>query len=446
MITQSNGNNSATQNADSRVATGDRTTLEIPISSRLLASIPADICSDRPALIQYIERAAEVGVMAMAQAGVHLETDVVRREFTDFSLQVQQIRDGLKDLLATELTAEDSRLARQLHHYFSTEGKLDRLIQSLESNLADPSREASIPGQIKHLFQAHFFDASAPFQRALDISDDNSPLKKFVIAQQTRIQEIQDRYAERQTALEEKIDSSFEKIFNHIGYRDAIEESESKGTRKGFAFEEKIAEMLILFNRHHDAIEIVGDQSESASRKKVGDVMISVEQGGVSTGQIIVEVKSGTFTINGKNGIETQLLDAIDYRDAAGGIAVVTREHAKKTQQSITRLGTNRLVVVVDPEDEQYGFLPLEIAYFLMRDALVAAATSSECEATQNKQAIEQTISEILSSLAIVKAMRGNCKQIAESANQVRDDIHELNLSLKEKVKDLRQLLGFASQ
>ena len=126
MITQSNGNNSATQNAGSRVASGDRTTLEIAISSRLLASIPADICSDRPALVQYIERAAEVGVMAMAQAGVHLETDVVRREFTDFSLQVQQIRDGLKDLLATELTAEDSRLARQLHHYFSTEGKLKR--------------------------------------------------------------------------------------------------------------------------------------------------------------------------------------------------------------------------------------------------------------------------------------------------------------------------------
>ena len=317
------------------------------------------------------------------------------------------------------------------------------MIQSLESNLADPSREASIPGQIKHLFQAHFFDANAPFQR-LDISDDKSPLKKFVVAQQTRIQEIQDRYAERQTALEEKIDSSFEKIFNHIGYRDAIEESESKGTRKGFAFEETIAEMLTLFNRHHDEIEIVGDQSESASRKKVGDVLISVEQGGVSAGQIIVEVKSGTFTINGKNGIESQLLDAIDYRDAAGGIAVVTREYAKKTQQSITRLGTNRLVVVVDPEDEQYGFLPLEIAYFLMRDSLLAE-TKSESEESQDMQAIEQTISEILTSLAIVKGMRGNCKQIADSANQVRADIHELNLSLKEKVKDLRQLLSIAS-
>lgn len=380
MIKQSNGQAEATLREDNRIKSDGDTLVEIAISSRVFASIPPDICGDRPALVQYIERAAEIGVMAMAQAGVHLETDVVRREFSDFSLQVQQIRDGLKDLLANELTADDSRLARQLNHYFSTEGKLDKMIQSLASHLADPAQEASIPGQIKHLFQKHFFDANAPFQKVLDISDDNSPLKRFVATQQTRIQEIQDRFAKRQTKLEEKIDSSFEKIFNHIGYKDAIDESESKGTQKGHVFEKSVAEMLSLFNRNQDIIEFIGNTSESQSRKKVGDVLIAIEQEGIEAGHIVVEAKAGKYSINGKDGLHAQLLDAIDYRDASGGIAVVIRKHAKKKQQSITRLGRNRLLVIVDPEDEQHGFLPLELAYLTLRDFLVTAAINQNAE------------------------------------------------------------------
>ena len=48
----------------------------------------------------------------MAQAGVHLDTEIVKTEFSEFSNQIGCISKGLEELLSEELTDEDSRLAR----------------------------------------------------------------------------------------------------------------------------------------------------------------------------------------------------------------------------------------------------------------------------------------------------------------------------------------------
>ena len=166
--------------------------IEITIPASTVGRVPEEIRAERSLLSVYLQRATEIGVMAMAQAGVHLETDIVKSEFAGFTQTMGRIRTGLEELLADELTDDDSKLARQLRTYLDDDGRFSRVVRNLSEQLSDPERENSIPGRVQALLHETFFAADAPFRRALDIADDASPLKRFVLDQQRRVKEFQE--------------------------------------------------------------------------------------------------------------------------------------------------------------------------------------------------------------------------------------------------------------
>ena len=212
---------------------GQANGFEIVVGAELLNAVPNEVRSDDGALRHYIHRAIEIGMKAMAMAGVQLDREIVKEEFADFANRVGDLGKGLQEVIGQELTEEDSKLARQLSHYLGDDGKLGRAVSQLEEQLVDPDRENSIPGSVKTLLNETFFDADSPFRKAMDIADDNSPLKRFVVNQRQQFKEFQEDQVKNQTELSKTIEANFEKIFNHIGYKSELDESESKGSRKG---------------------------------------------------------------------------------------------------------------------------------------------------------------------------------------------------------------------
>lgn len=151
------------------------TDVRIQVPWSLIQEVPEQLRSDQDQLEEYLIRAMEIGLKAMAQAGITLDTDFVRHEFHQFSANLNVMRDGLQKLMAEELTAEDSKLAKCLRDYLADEGRLARTVRALSSELGDPQREGSIPGRIRTLLDETFKHANSPFQRALNIGDDSSP-------------------------------------------------------------------------------------------------------------------------------------------------------------------------------------------------------------------------------------------------------------------------------
>ena len=419
---------------------GQANGFEIVVGAELLNAVPNEVRSDDGALRHYIHQAIEIGLKAMAMAGVQLDREMVKDEFAEFANRVGDLGKGLEKVIGQELTEEDSKLARQLSQYLGDDGKLGRAVRQLEEQLVDPERDNSIPGSVRTLLNETFFAADSPFRKALDIADDNSPLKRFVVNQRQQFKEFQEDQVKNQTALVKSIESNFEKIFDHIGYKSELDESESKGSRKGGDFEDQCTDVISSVAINKDEVNRVGRETVDGTRVKRGDVLVQVNQGGFDSKRIVVEAKSGTYSRDGKNGVLNQLKTAMNFRGAEGGIVVVTSEHAGKRQQTFDRIGSNRIIVVVDPSDEDNGFLPLEVAYAVLREELLSQQTVESGDGPDIVSA-EGTIAEIQTSLSLVKSMKSNCTEAKKNVINVREAIEKLEEQVRDKLKVLRSQL-----
>ena len=264
-----------------------------------------------------------------------------------------------------------------------------------------------------------------------------------MVNQRQQFKEFQEDQVKNQTKLTESIEANFQRVFDHIGYKSELEESESKGSRKGGDFEDQCTDVIssVAFNK--DEANRVGRETIDGTRVKRGDILVDVNQEGFDDKRIIVEAKSGSYSLTGKTGVLNQLTAAMQFRNAEGGIVVVTADHAGKRQRTFDRLGSNRIVVVVDPTDEENGFLPLEVAYAVLREELLSQQTVESSEGP-DITAAEGTIAEIQSSLTLVNSMKSNCTEAKKNVTNVREAIVKLEEQVRDKLKSLRSQLRIA--
>ena len=119
---------------------------------------------------------------------------------------------------------------------------------------------------------------------------------------------------------------------------------------------------------------------------------------------------------------------------------MVTTDHAGKRQRTFDRLGSNRIVVVVDPADQDNGFLPLEVAYAVLREELLSQQ-AVDCTDGPDLAGAEGTIAEIQSSLSLVTSMKSNCTEAKKNVTNVREAICKLEDQVRERLKNLRSQL-----
>jgi len=426
-----------TDDASPQVRAGVR----ITIPDRIIQALPAEL-RDEPAQREpYLLKALELGLKCLAVAGVHLDTDVVRTEFGRVEEAVKAIEKGLRELMAAELTDEDSRLLKTLKGGVSD---LATKLSALGAELADPARADSVPGRTKRLLDDFFNGADGTFRKAMSLSHKDSPLRLFLDETDRKIRQYRADLDDRFRPFEErftKLEANIGRLLEQAGFKQDLQEARDKSSAKGTPFEEQVADVLAHVAFNSDRVDRIGDDAVDGTRVKRGDVLVHVEQEEGEVGRIVVEAKAGAHAVRGKDGLLKQLADAMEYRDAQAGIAVVTKEHAGQRQRVYDPQGRDRIVVVVDPGDEKAGFLPLELAYLSLRDRLLAIRREGGDEGPDTAAA-ENEILGIANALNTVQAMKRNCTEINKNADKVRTDLEEMEKSIRERIGALQRHLG----
>jgi hypothetical protein len=151
----------------------DRLTIVDPAAAAQVAETAAE---DRAALV---ERALRIGLTALAQAGVTVNVDVVRREFESLLGQTQATNEkaarALEDVLRQNFADGDGRLPRTLEKFLGDRGAL----RSFVNELFDETRRDSAIGRMKLLLGTYFDGDASRLALLLDPTRLNSPLHQF---------------------------------------------------------------------------------------------------------------------------------------------------------------------------------------------------------------------------------------------------------------------------
>ncbi|MFH7242135.1 MAG: hypothetical protein ACHWZW_04715 [Spirulina sp.] len=431
--------------------------LHVPLD--VLVSIPASIRQDEIRLNDYLIHGLKLGLGALAQAAVSLDTTeyvaTIQREFAAIQQSWSQLqtesRQELEQLIDQELTGENSALATELKRYLADGGTFTKALEDIHRKLADPNNLTSIPGQVKALLSAAFEQADAPFRKALSIADHNSPLGQLLEHQQRELANHKAAITQLHTNLHQEFKEQFELIKNGLNIQALLEQQQAeqsalleKSIQKGRPFEVVAAECLDQASRYcKDIVTPLSDELVEGTGRKVGDVLVEIFDEACADIKIVVETKAGQYNIGGKRGLIKQMQEAMEFRNAQAAIAVVHRDYAKQNQAVYSELGHNLVMVAVDPDNEESGLLPLELAYLSTRSKLIALHRKGSSEQL-DLNAIQQTIDQLSACLNSAQAMKANCTAAKTSVDKVYADIQQMESGVKQQLSTLRSQLGLA--
>jgi hypothetical protein len=361
--------------------------------------------AERPLLV---ERALQVGLIALRNAGVTVNVDYVQKEFVRLLGQVAEVHrraEEAVDRSLREAFADDSgRLPRTLERFLGERGSLPRLVDEL----FDEERRDSAIGRIRTLLEGYFDGDGAVLARLLDPDREGSPMHGF----RDEVREGLDKLAERLTRLE--VGSS------------ARAAERAKGTAKGTDFEDVVEQRLgILAGGLGDLVERTSTTAGDALHAKKGDFVLEVDPGasGGCPARVAIEAKDRHLSLP---EIVREIEAAKDNRRAPVALLVFSPGHAPSGTAPLTLHGGD-VLCELDPEDpDDPGF---DAAVRLARSLAIAAARQRDGEAI-DVEAVGRNLDALRLRVDAVKGMRTNVTDIGRLAAQLGADLDGLRAEL----------------
>ena len=232
----------------------ERLVVTDPTLAAFLAERPAD---DRADLI---ERAVRIGLIALQDAGVTVNVDVVRAEFEKLMRQAESVNEkaalALEQTLRQNFADGDGRLPRTLEKFLGDRGAL----RSMVDELFDPTKRDSAIGRMGSMLERYFDGDTSKLAVLLDPTRLNSPLHQFR-------QEISAGFK----AVEERLIA----IEATAAARGA---ERARSTAKGGDFEDLLETMLADVCRGAgDLLDRTGTEPGSVIKSKKGDFVLTVD-------------------------------------------------------------------------------------------------------------------------------------------------------------------------
>ena len=367
--------------------------LSIEIPDKILKKVNEQIGDED--IERFLLECLDVGLSAVNQASLGMDFSVVEKGFDDFSVE------------------------------------LNRRLMGDESDLAKSIRD-------------HFTNADSPFRLALDPSNENGPVGRFVKHQESTQDKINDNYDQIQKDLIKEVQDQFTAIKLAMDYegimkrkQDELDAKDKVGTAKGTDFEMEIISFISSKVSNNDNVQGTGTKSETGTTRKVGDVGISINPDNSDPFDITLEVKAGKFTMDGKESLLLQLNDAMEIRKAKAGIAVADIEYAGKTHNDVVRrVGRNRYVVLVDRKNQD--FAPVEAMYWALREAVVLEKKVETGLITSED--IQTQVQGIANEISILRALRKNITDATNNILAERDKLTTMESNIKWRLNELKNL------
>src|SRR6266545_6506077 len=126
-----------------------------------------------------VERALRIGLLALQDAGVTVNVDVVRAEFEKLVRQAESVNEkaalALEQTLRTNFADGDGRLPRTLEKFLGDRGALRGMVEEL----FDESKRDSAIGRIGRMLERYFDGDASKLALLLDPTRLNSPMHQF---------------------------------------------------------------------------------------------------------------------------------------------------------------------------------------------------------------------------------------------------------------------------
>jgi len=366
-------------------------TLIVP--DKILDKINDKISDDN--IDQFLLECLDIGINAVNQATTGIDFSVVERGFETFSSELNK-----------KLMGDESELATAI--------------------------------------RAHFTNSDSPFRIALDPTNESGPVGKFVKEHQDAQQKINDDYEKIQTDLIADIENEFKEIKLAMDYEGILkrkqEELDAKdkvSTAKGIKFESEIEGYLATKISNNDSVKNTGTETASGTNRKVGDLGIYVTADDGIEFDIAIEAKSGKFTMDGLDSLLLQLNEAMEIRNAKGGIAIADAAYAGiRHTDAVRRVGRNRYVVLVDRDNMDFG--PVETMYWALREAIYLDGNEDSNEISIED--ITTHVQGIANEISIIQAMRYNLTTATNNICVERDKLGTMSKNIKWRLRELKNL------
>ncbi len=354
--------------------------------------------AERPAgdRAELVERAVRIGLLALQDAGVTVNVDVVRAEFEKLMRQAETVNEKAAQALEQTLRANfadgDGRLPRTLEKFLGDRGALRTMVDEL----FDESKRDSAIGRIGSMLERYFDGDASKLAVLLDPTRLHSPMHQFR-------QEMTDGFK----SLEERL-VAIEAAASARGAERA------RSTAKGGDFEDLLEAMLAdLARGAGDLLDRTGTEAGSVMKSKKGDFVLTLDAR-IARGcdvKVVVEAKDRPMSMR---AIREELREARENRGAAVAVVVFSQAHAPSGIAPFHLVGDD-VYCVIDPDDPQPA--TLEAAIRLAR--LLALASLVEREVEMDAAAIGTALTAIREQLEVIRSLKAQLTSISNATKAV---------------------------
>src|SRR4051795_6985351 len=306
----------------------DRLTVEDPALAVFLAERPED---DR---VDLVARAVRIGLLALQDAGVTVNVDVVRGEFEKLVRQAESVNEkaaqALEQTLRTNFADGDERLPRTLEKFLGDRGAL----RSMVDELFDETKRDSAIGRIGGMLERYFDGDASKLAQLLDPTRLHSPMHQFRQEIAAGFKGIEERLVAIEAAAA------------------ARGAERAKSAAKGADFEALLESMLGEIARGAgDLLDPTGLETGAVLKSKKGDFVLTVDAR-VARGcdlKVVIEAKDRPMSMR---AMRDELREARENRGAAVAVVVFSAAHAPAGVAPFNLVGDD-VYCVIDPDDPE---------------------------------------------------------------------------------------------
>jgi hypothetical protein len=384
-----------------------------------------------------VRRTIEIGARVLDREETAVEVDYVRREFEHLT---QAHRETVEEQYREAVERIEEGLTRALGDD-EAPGALSAALESHSDQLAEmiadtfgEDREGAVQAQIRRILD----ERDEEFVRRLAIDDERNPLNPLLAGLRTWTKERKEDQDTRDEKLETKLDELLAKAAELAGLdqgREALDEAEQAGTRKGRSFEDRVDAALerIASTRGDASSHTGGEGAEGGGRK--GDSLVELGAAdGPAVGRIVFEAKDKKLS---KNDAWRELNEAMAARAASFAVLVVAgEERVPSGRETLTEYEGNKLIVAVDREEPDG--LALEVAYRL---AAARVAMARDRDLTVDAPAVRDAAEEAVTCLRQAQAVRAALTGIKTSSDKARANLDEMVEAVRARLERVESLV-----
>ncbi len=391
---------------------GDRIVLErfVLRDAQLAAVLGERAPEDRPAIV---ERALRIGLLALQDAGVTVNVDVVRTEFEKLVRQNEQMNvraaEALDQTLRSNFADGDGRLPRTLERFLGDKGALRAYV----GELFDETKRDSAIGRMRTLLGTYFDGDASKLAVLLDPTRQNSPMHQFRVEIGREFEKLNERLASIEAAAA------------------ARGAERARSAAKGADFEDVLEAMLADIARGAgDLVDRTGGEAGGVMRSKKGDFVVTLNPVVTAGAELRIVVEAKDRAMSGR-AMRDELREAKENRAAAVGLVVFSPAHAPAGIAPFdVRAGD--IYCVIDPADPDHA--TLEAALRLAR--LHALATLRESGSEIDGEAIRDALAAVRAELDAIKGIKATLTSMANSSASVQACLDRLREAILARVTE----------